>query len=431
MVHVNWRSRKFRRGIGLAAAATLVASLAACGGGDDGGVPTINLFGGASATGFQDLIDGCNEQSDGAYKIVGKLVPSDADGQREQMVRRLAASDEGMDLIGMDVVWTAEFAEAGWILPMTDEQRAEVEKDTLAVPLETATWKDKLYGIPKHTNAQMLWYRKSLVDEVGNGEPPKTWDEMFEMAEELKAAGQPYEIGFTGARYEGLVVGFNTILSSFGGTIVNEDSTESTIDDKTTQTLELLKRLATSGLASRSLSNSQEPEVFAQLQNGASAFSLNWPYVGSAMREANPEVADDLGFATFPSTVEGEPSKVTVGGMNFAISKFSEHPEESFDAAMCLRSPENQLKHSITAGEPPVNETVFEEPEFKDAYPQGQILLESLQSASSRPISPVYQNISTIISSTLSPPSSIDPEDTTEELNDAIVDAIAGKGILP
>ncbi len=431
MVHVNWRSKKSRRGIGLAAAATLVASLAACGGGDEGGVPTINLFGGASATGFDKLIEGCNAEADGAYKIVGNLVPSDADGQREQFVRRLAAGDEGMDLLGMDVVWTAEFAEAGWIIPMTDEQRTEVEKDTLAVPLETATWKDKVYGIPKHTNAQLLWYRKSLVDEVGNGKPPATWDEMFEMAEKLKAAGQPHEIGFTGARYEGLVVGFNTILSSFGGTIVNEDSTETTIDDKTVQALELLNRLATSGLASASLSNSQEPEVFAQLQNGSSAFSLNWPYVLSAMREASPEIAEDLAFATFPSAVEGEPSKVTVGGMNFGISKFSQHPQEAFDAAMCLRSAENQLTHALTAGEPPVNETVFDEPEFKEAYPQGQVLLDSLEAASSRPISPVYQNISTIISSTLSPPSGIDPEDTAEELDSAIKDAIAGKGILP
>jgi len=431
VVHVTRRSRKTRRYVGLAAAATLVASLAACAGSDDGGVPTINLFGGASATGFQDLIDGCNEQADGAYEIVGNLVPSDADGQREQMVRRLAAGDTGMDLIGMDVVWTAEFAEAGWILPLTDEQAAQASENTLEVPLETATWKDKLYAIPKHTNAQLMWYRKSLVDKVGDGKPPETWDEMFEMAQKLKDAGDPYEIGFTGARYEGLVVGFNTILSSYGGTIVNEDSTKTTIDDKTTQALELLNKLATSGLANRSLSNSQEPEVFAQLQNGQSAFSLNWPYVLSAMREANPDIAKDLAFTTFPSTVEGEPSKVTVGGMNFAISKFSEHPKESFDAAMCLRSPENQLKHSLTAGEPPVDETVFDDPEFKEAYPQGQVLLDALNTASSRPISPVYQNISTIISSTLSPPSSIKPEETTKELDSSINDAIEGKGILP
>ena len=132
-----------------------------------------------------------------------------------------------------------------------------------------------------------------------------------------------------------------------------------------------------------------------------------------------------------PAAVEGQPSKVTVGGMNFGISKFSQHPEEAFDAAMCLRSPEHQLAHALTAGEPPVNEKVFDEPEFKEAYPQGPILLESLETASSRPISPVYQNISTIISSTLSPPSSIKPEDTAKKLDSSITDAIAGKGILP
>ncbi|MFT4008784.1 MAG: ABC transporter substrate-binding protein [Nocardioidaceae bacterium] len=430
------RTASVRRLAGLAVLATLAGPLAACGSGSDGGVPVINLFGGASAPGFDKVIADCNAQANGEYKIVGNLLPSDADGQREQMVRRLAAGDDGMDLLGMDVVWTAEFAEAGWILPLTDEQAAEATEDTLEAPIQTATWKDKLYAIPKHTNVQILWYRKSLVDKVG-GEPPKTWDEMFDMAQKLKDMGEPYEIGFTGARYEGLVVGFNTILASLGGTIVNEDSTKATIDDKTVQALDLLHRLATSGLASKSLSNSQEPEVFAQLQSGQSAFSLNWPYVLSSMRtagETDPQsktVADDLGFAAFPAAADGEDSRVTVGGMNYAISKFSKHPKETFDAAMCLRSPEAQLTVSTVSGEPPVNTTVFDMPEFKKVYPQGDVMRASLETASSRPISPVYQNISTIISSTLSPPSSIDPEKTADKLDELITEAIEGKGILP
>ena len=67
------------------------------------------------------------------------------------------------------------------------------------------------------------------------------------------------------------------------------------------QALTLLHKLATSGLTSASLSNAQEPEVFADLQNGRSAFSLNWPYVLSAMREANPDLVNDLGFAPYPT----------------------------------------------------------------------------------------------------------------------------------
>ncbi|MGZ8749769.1 MAG: extracellular solute-binding protein, partial [Pseudonocardia sp.] len=142
-------------------AAALVTSLAACSSGPEGIV--VNLYGGASGLGFDKIIANCNEQAAGRYTIVGNLLPSDADGQRDQFVRRLAAQDAGMDLLGMDVTWTAEFAEAGWIRELNPEQAAAATKDTLQPPIDTATWKDKLYGIPRTTNVQLLWYRKSLV----------------------------------------------------------------------------------------------------------------------------------------------------------------------------------------------------------------------------------------------------------------------------
>lgn len=405
--------------------------LAACGSGDDGEV-VVNLFGGASTTRFNEIIDRCNEEADGAYRIVGNLLPSDADGQREQMVRRLAAGDDGMDLLGTDVTWTAEFAEAGWIRELTDEQVEAATDDTLEATVETTLWQDSMYAIPKNTNVQLLWYRDSLVEQA-----PATWDEMLEIAEGLRDANEPYQIAVTGARYEGLVVAFNTLVASAGGTLVNEDSTAPTVDDSTVQALDILNRLATSGLGSRSLSNAQEPEVYADLEAGRAAFAINWPYVLSSLRAAGETdddiaaVADDLAFAPIPGVIEGEPSRTTLGGMNYAISTYSEHPDETFEAAMCLRSPENQLQHAINAGEPPTIESIYEDPEFQEVYPQYEVMLETLQTAVPRPISPLYQNISTTISSTLSPPSSIDPEATADELETAIQDAIDGRGILP
>jgi len=401
------------------------ATLSACGD-SSGGVPVVNLYGGTSAVGFDKLIASCNKEADGKYKIVGNLLPSDADGQREQFVRRLAAKDDGLDLLGMDVTWTAEFAEAGWIRELTEEQNSEATEDTLQPTIDTAMWKDKLYGIPKHTNVQLLWYRKSLVPEA-----PKTWVEVLAASKKLKAEGKPYEIGLTAAQYEGYVVGFNTILASVGGTLVNEDSTKVTIDDKTVQALGILKELATSGLASKSLSNSQEPEVFAQLQNEEAAFIINWPYVLSAMNDAAPDIAKDLGYAKLPEFSAGEAPKATLGGMNFAISTYSKHPKEAFDAGMCLRTPEAQLQIALEAGEPPVAPSVYENPEFQKAYPMGPEMLDELKTAVPRPITPLYQNISTLVSTTLSPPSSIDPKKTAEELKDSINQTLDGKGILP
>jgi multiple sugar transport system substrate-binding protein len=117
--------------------------------------------------------------------------------------------------------------------------------------------------------------------------------------------------------------------------------------------------------------------------------------------------------------------------MDYAISAFSKHPKETFDAAMCLRSPEHQLQTSLEAGDPPVAPSVYEQAEFKEAYPMGPDMLDELETAAPRPITPLYQNISTIVSTTLSPPSSINPEKTAKDLEESIQQAIDGKGILP
>jgi multiple sugar transport system substrate-binding protein len=424
------RERVTRKSVKIAAsvfAGVLATStLSACGG-SDGGTPTINVYGSTSDAGFDKILADCNKDAAGKYKIVPNLIPSDADSQREQFVRRLAAHDDGMDVLGMDVTWTAEFAEAGWIRELTGDKKAQATAGVLQPPIDTATWKDKLYAIPRSTNVQLLWRRKSLVPDA-----PKTWDDVLAASKKLKAEGKPYVIGITAAQYEGYVVGFNTILSSLGGTLVNDTSTKVTVDGKTTKALEILHDLATDGLASKSLSNSQEPEVFAQMQNGEAAFIMNWPYVQSAMNAADKKIAADLGVSRLPEFAPGEPSRATLGGLNYAISKYSKHPEQAFEAAMCLRSEKHQLDGALSpAGNVPVLESVFEKPEFRKAYPFYPDILAELKTAVPRPVTPLYQNISTIVSTTLSPPSSISPAKTAVELKDSIQQAIDGKGILP
>jgi len=400
-------------------------TLAACGG--SGGVPTINVYGSTSDAGFDKILNDCNKAAAGKYKIVPNLIPSDADSQREQFVRRLAAHDSGMDVLGMDVTWTAEFAEAGWIRELTGAQKQAAIAGVLQPPVNTATWKNKLYAIPRSTNVQLLWYRKSLVPN-----PPKTWAQVVAISKKLKTEGKPYVIGITAAQYEGYVVGFNTILASVGGTLVNDTSTKVTVNDKTVQALGILHQLATDGLASKSLSNSQEPEVFAQMQNGEAAFIMNWPYVQSAMNAADKKVAADLGVSRLPEFEAGKQSRATLGGLNYAISKYSKHPEQAFAAAMCLRDEKHQLDGALSpAGNVPVLESVFQDPEFQKAYPFYPDILAELKTAVPRPVTPLYQNISTIVSSTLSPPASIDPKTTAQKLKDSIQQAIDGKGILP
>jgi multiple sugar transport system substrate-binding protein len=122
---------------------------------------------------------------------------------------------------------------------------------------------------------------------------------------------------------------------------------------------------------------------------------------------------------------------VTLGGMNYGISTYSKHPNEAFDAAMCMRNEKNALNAALDNGDVPALATVFDKPEFVKAYPMKDVLLAELKNAVPRPVSPVYQNISTIVSTTLSPPEDINPQASADELRTSIQDAIDGKGILP
>ncbi|GGL94355.1 sugar ABC transporter substrate-binding protein [Micromonospora yangpuensis] len=407
------------------AALALLGPLAACGSDDTGGVPTINLYYGPEQN-LQQVVDNCNAEAQGRYRIVYRTLPREADDQRVQMVRRLAAEDTGMDVLGLDVTWTQEFASANWIREWTGSDRTEVEQGTLAGPLATASYEDRLYGAPKNTNVQLLWYRKDLVQQ-----PPTTFDEMIKMAQELKSQGQPYQVLTMGAQYEGLVVLYNTLAESAGGRILSEDGTEAVMDAGAVRALETLQRFATSGVTSPSFSNATEDPVRLEFQSGNGAFQLNWPFVYPALQEANPQLAEQVGWARFPGVDPGTPSKVTVGGYNLAVSAYSRYPQESFEAAKCLRNEENQKFSAINDGVPPTIEAIYDDPEMDEAYPMKETILEELQEPATRPLTPAYQNISTVMSAYLSPPSGIRPEQTAKELREAIADALVSRGVLP
>ncbi|MFG2100904.1 ABC transporter substrate-binding protein [Micromonospora echinaurantiaca] len=419
------RRRPRVRALAAAAALTLVAPMAACGSGDDGGVPTINLYYPPEQN-LQKVVDNCNAAAQGRYRIAYRVLPRQADDQRVQMVRRLAAEDPGMDLLGLDVTWTQEFASADWILEWTGQDRAEVEQGTLAGPLETARYQDKLYAAPKNTNVQLLWYRKDLVPEA-----PKSWDQMISAAQQLKQQGKPYQVLTMGAQYEGLVVLYNTLAESAGGNILSDDGKRAAMDEGTVKALEQLQRFATSGVTSPSFSNATEDPVRLEFQSGNGAFQVNWPFVYPAMQEANPELAKQVAWARVPGIDENTPSKVTIGGVNLAVSAYSEHPAESFEAAKCIRNAENQKFSAVNDGVPPTIERVYDDPEMAEAYPMKETILEELKEPATRPLTPAYQSISTVMSAILSPPSAIDPQRTADELRDAIADALQSKGVLP
>jgi ABC-type glycerol-3-phosphate transport system substrate-binding protein len=408
--------------------ALALSALAACGTSSAGTGPvTINFYNFSDPSGaVQTAVDNCSKQSGGKYTISYNKLPAAADQQRLQMVRRMAAADPSMDILGLDVTWEAEFAQAGWILPWTGTYLRQATQGTLKVPLETATWHGKLYAVPYNSNTQLLWYRSDLVKT-----PPRTWTEMINDAIRLKNEGKPHLIEIQGAQYEGVTVWFNTMVASAGGSILTPNALHASLGAPAVTALKIMKRLATSSAADPSLPVQMEDQNRAAMEAGSAAFELNYPFVYPSMKADKPDLFKHFKWALYPRVNPSVPAHVTIGGIDMAISRYSPHPQLAFQAALCLRNRANQLNAAIKGGLPPTIASLYSDPKLFPDYPFHADILTALQNASVRPKTPAYQNISIVISHLVSPTASIQPVSTEQTMASQINDALLSKGLVP
>lgn len=425
------------------AACLLGGLLAGCGGGgDEGGAPVLNWYVYNEPSGaFRAAAEACTEAADGKYTIKTVDLPNNADEQREQLVRRLAARDSDIDILGMDVIWTAEFAEAKWVKPFPDEEAAAVTDGRLAPAVESGTYQDQLFAAPFNSNAEMLWYREDLTPE-----PPTTWDQIIDQAAELREAGDPNQILGQGQRYEGLVVWFTSILESAGGHVLDESGTKVSLEtEPTRRALEIMRDVSRSPSTPDNFATAREDDGRLGWERGNAAFMTNYSFVWPSANENAPDIAEQMRWARFPGVSEDEPSKVAIGGFNLGVGGYTEHADEAFDAVSCLVGEDNQIKNAVDGGLLPVTEALYDDPKLTEAtteidvdgektevrsFPYADVIKDELADAVVRPQTPYYNDVSLAIARTLHPTRTIDPEKDVERLRDAVDRALKGEGLL-
>jgi multiple sugar transport system substrate-binding protein len=364
----------------------------------------------------------CTQAANGKYRIDIQELPADASAQREQLVRRLAARDSGIDLISMDVIWTAEFASAHWVKPWPKALAAKVGDGVTPAVLKTGQYRGRMYGAPLNTGSQLLWYRKDLVPN-----PPTTWDEMLDMASKLPPDQNKIEV--QAKRYEGYTVWFNSLLASAGGQMVKSGK-PSFAKEPTEKALGIMKRLATSSSADPNIANADEGTTDQVFNAGKAAFMVNYPFVYAAAKSDAPDVFQNLGVALFPRVDPNEPSHVTLGGFNLGVGAYTKQPKLAYAAARCLLDDQRQILRATKDGLPPVKESLYDNAKFRKANPFADLLLQTFRDGSQRPVSPAYNDISLAVQGTVHPPRSIDPKGDVKGLRDLVDDAVNSRGLL-
>jgi trehalose/maltose transport system substrate-binding protein len=379
--------------VGLAGVALLGAP--GCGGGGEGTGKVV--FSSPDFPGsMHRLIDKFNEQNKGKFQVAFRAINLESQEYFERLKTEFQAGGGEMDVFVGNETWTAEFAENGWITDVTDMFPKSDRAKFLEAPTKSLTYEAKIYGIPWLTDAGMLFYRKDLLEQGGFSEPPRTWEELKEMAKKVvQDSGTRYGFLFQGANNETGVCNGLEYIWTHGGDVLDGDEV---IVDSPESVAGLATELSmiSDGVTPRAVASYDVSESIAAFLSGDAAFCRNWPFMYGLA--GDPEMSkikpEQVGVSQLPVGVGQGQKSSCLGGWNMLIGTSSKMQDEAWEFIEFMTSEESQKMQTLSASTLPTLDTLYDDRQILEEVPVVALSKEALQNARPRPISPYYSQMS-------------------------------------
>jgi trehalose/maltose transport system substrate-binding protein len=311
-----------------------------------------------------------------------------------QLQQLLAARSTDIDLIQFDVIWPGILAPN--MLDLGPALEASGMKDMFYPRiLANNTVDGKVVGLPWFTDAGLLYYRTDLLEKYGFSAPPKTWDELEQMAKTIqdgeRAAGNAEFWGFVwqGNAYEGLTCdALEWIFSNGGGSIVEVDKTISVNNEAAIKAIERAARWVGT-ISPEGVTTYQEEDARRVFQAGNAAFMRNWPYAyvlgqGGADGTQETAIKDKFAVTALPAGDSGRPA-AALGGWQLGVSAYSANPELATQLALWLTAPEQQKERWLKLNNLPTMPAIYQDPDVLAATPWVADLIPVFENATPRP----------------------------------------------
>ncbi|MGE0450553.1 MAG: ABC transporter substrate-binding protein [Vicinamibacterales bacterium] len=376
----------------LQVAATLLVLTCACGGAPERVLTISGSAVGREADLLRDQLDRYRRLKP-SLRIELRSTPDAADQRHQLYVQWLNARANDPDVLQLDVIWTAEFAAAGWIAPL--DPFAPDAGAFFPAAVDAQRWQGRLFALPWFIDAGMLYWRSDLMPRA-----PATLAELVDSATRARAEGAvPFGFVWQGARYEGLVTVFLEHLGAFGGRILDDDSRVVVDSDAAIAALAFMRdTIRRSGIVPEAVLGWQEEQTRFAFQNGQAAFMRNWPYARPLLDDRSSSVvAGRFGVAAMPSGPNGT-ATAALGGSALAVNAFSEQPGEAWDLVQFLVAPAQMMERARVTGQFPPRPSLYDDPALADALGTDPAAVRAiLDRAVARPATPVYSELSEIL----------------------------------
>ena len=340
------------------------------------------------------------ERQNPGVKVVSEIGPQSSTQLHDLLTQKLKNRDTRLDVFVMDVIWPAEFASAGWALPLDGYFTAAEREKFLKAPISANQYRGRIFGVPLFIDAGLLYYRKDLL-EKHKVSPPRTWPELVDAAKAVLAGEHdPQLVGFSAQfkQYEGLVCNMMEYILSNGGALWDETRMVSALDRPASiAAVRFVRDRVIGEISHRGVLAYEEPESLALFTEGRAIFHRNWPYAWALANDGEKsKIAGKVGMTPLPGFGPGT-GVATLGGWQLGLSRYSSKPDLAWRFAAFMTGKEMQKRIALATGRAPTRRALYDDPQIKKRIPQVQSLLATFKQAVPRPTTPVYVPLSNIM----------------------------------
>lgn len=162
---------------------------------------------------------------------------------REKSVLELASGTGAYDVVYVHPSWFVEFAQNGYLMPVSEYASAEETGAYVANLLEDYVLNGTLYGLPDFIGSQVLAYRTDIFEEHGL-KAPESWSDILAACEALAGNADYSPITFPAKKGGTLASAYSAFLVSNGGWYLDGDGKAAMDTDAAREAMELLQTLA-------------------------------------------------------------------------------------------------------------------------------------------------------------------------------------------
>ncbi|HWZ50721.1 MAG TPA: extracellular solute-binding protein [Granulicella sp.] len=265
------------------------------------------------------------------------------------LVRKLLRQGSSTpDVSGVDVIWPGVLSQELMDLkPYLATELSSINADVAA----SYTVKGKLVAVPYHSDIGVLFYRRDLLQRYGYRAPPRTWDELEQMAARIqngeRAKGHKNFWGFIwpGAVGEGLTCNaLEWQISAGGGRIIEADGT---ISVNNPDAIRSWQRAAhwIGWISPPSVTSLQEWDATNDFYHtGTSAFFRGWARTYLLSVRDIPSLRDRIGITSIPAGKNAQAA--TLGGFGLGLSRSSRHNAEALQLIRFLIHREIEIEEA-------------------------------------------------------------------------------------